>query len=100
MASLAAQLQLMLSQLPIHIRKMPMKKFLKQHCPNTTIDNTRSDGISYFEVVQDPIDSLQTPGELLAFSSSTLASGSHARTRQAMHHRSEASTIRIISPDE
>jgi len=98
-ASLTAQLQLMMFQLPIHIRKMPMKKFLEQHCPNT-IDNTRSDGTLYFEVVQDPIDSLQTPGELLPFSSTTRASGSQVSTPQAMHHRSEASTIHIISPDD
>ena len=36
MAGATAQLQLLMSTFPEHIRKMPMKRFLKQHCPNTT----------------------------------------------------------------
>lgn len=53
MASATTHLQLMMSRLPEHIRKMPMKKFLKQHCPNTKA-STRSDGTLCFDLVQDP----------------------------------------------
>jgi hypothetical protein len=55
MASATTHLQVMMSRFPEHIRKMPMKKFLKQHCPNTKA-STRSDGTLCFDLVQD------TPG--------------------------------------
>jgi hypothetical protein len=53
MASATTRLQLMMSRFPEHIRKMPTKKFLKQHCPNTKA-STRSDGTLCFDLVQDP----------------------------------------------
>ncbi|XP_024357151.1 uncharacterized protein [Physcomitrium patens] len=65
MASATTQLQLMMSKFPEHIRKMPLKKFLKQHCPNT-IANTRSDGTVYFDPVLESepflIGRFQAPG--------------------------------------
>lgn len=52
MASAATQLQLLVSNFPEHIRKMPMKKFLREHCPNTKA-NTRSDGTLQFDLVEE-----------------------------------------------
>lgn len=53
MASATTQLQLLISRFPEHIRKMPMKKFLREQCPNTKV-NTRPDGTLYIDLVQDP----------------------------------------------
>ncbi|KAG0621783.1 hypothetical protein M758_3G048000 [Ceratodon purpureus] len=65
MASATTQLQLLISRFPEHIRKMSMKKFLKEHCPNTKV-NTRPDGTLCFDLVQDSaaftIGGLQPPG--------------------------------------
>jgi len=52
MASATTQLQLLISKFPEHIRKMPMKKFLKEHCPNTRA-NTRPDGTLYFDLLEE-----------------------------------------------
>ncbi|KAG0597750.1 hypothetical protein M758_12G018800 [Ceratodon purpureus] len=54
MASATTQLQLLMSKFPEHIRKMPMKKFVKQHCPNTKV-RARSEGTVFFDIVQDPV---------------------------------------------
>ena len=78
MASATTQMQLLISRFPEHIRKMPMKKFLKEHCPNTRV-NSRADGTLYFDLVQDSaaftIGGVQPPGGILNFNSLNFNTG-------------------------
>lgn len=80
MASATTQLQLLISKFPEHIRKMPMKKFLKEHCPNTRA-NTRPDGTIYFDLMEEDAEAfsmggLQPPGgDILNFNNLNFNTG-------------------------
>lgn len=63
-ASVTTQFQLLLLKFPAHIRKMPIKQFLAEHCPNTKAQ-TREDGSLQLDIIQDPdaaMEGFQGPG--------------------------------------